>query len=71
MLQTDTLQVTLEILKLIARVDEFKGAWRAWVSSRRIDCRRLGAWRLSRTLVPQPTSRAAIGGGRGVWYDLR
>lgn len=29
MLQTDTLQITPEILNLIARIDEFKGAWRA------------------------------------------
>ena len=29
MLQADTLQITLEILSLITRIDEFKGAWRA------------------------------------------
>ena len=29
MLNTDTLQITPEILNLIARIDEFKGAWRA------------------------------------------
>ncbi len=29
MLHTDTLQITREILNLIARIDEFKGAWRA------------------------------------------
>lgn len=29
MLQTDTLQITPEVLGLIARIDEFKGAWRA------------------------------------------
>jgi Fic family protein len=29
MLRTDTLQITPEILNLIARIDEFKGAWRA------------------------------------------
>lgn len=29
MLCSDTLQITPEILKLIARIDEFKGAWRA------------------------------------------
>ena len=29
MLRTNTIQITLEILSLIARVDEFKGAWRA------------------------------------------
>ncbi|MGF7137211.1 Fic family protein [Paraburkholderia sp. EB58] len=29
MFKTDTLQITLEILGLIARIDEFKGAWRA------------------------------------------
>lgn len=28
MLRTDTLQITSEILSLIARIDEFKGAWR-------------------------------------------
>jgi hypothetical protein len=28
-LETDTLQITPEILSLIARIDEFKGAWRA------------------------------------------
>jgi Fic family protein len=28
-LRTDTIQITPEILKLIARIDEFKGAWRA------------------------------------------
>ena len=29
MLRSDTLQITAEILRLIARIDEFKGAWRA------------------------------------------
>jgi len=29
MIQTDSIQITPEILSLIARVDEFKGAWRA------------------------------------------
>ena len=29
MLQTDTLQITPEILSLIAKIDEFKGGWRA------------------------------------------
>lgn len=29
MLRTDTLQITPEVLKLITRIDEFKGAWRA------------------------------------------
>ncbi|WP_297455614.1 Fic family protein [Ferrovum sp.] len=29
MLRTDTIQITPEILSLIARIDEFKGAWRA------------------------------------------
>lgn len=29
MLRSDALQITPEILKLIARIDEFKGAWRA------------------------------------------
>ncbi len=29
MLRTDTLQITPEVLRLIARIDEFKGAWRA------------------------------------------
>ncbi|MBK7237483.1 MAG: Fic family protein [Sterolibacteriaceae bacterium] len=29
MLRTNTIQITLEILSLIARIDEFKGAWRA------------------------------------------
>lgn len=29
MINTDTLHITPEILKLIARIDEFKGAWRA------------------------------------------
>jgi len=29
MLKTDTIQITTEILRLIARIDEFKGAWRA------------------------------------------
>jgi Fic family protein len=29
MFSTDTLQITPEILRLIARIDEFKGAWRA------------------------------------------
>lgn len=28
MLRTDTLQISQEILGLIARIDEFKGAWR-------------------------------------------
>lgn len=30
MLRSDTLQITPEILRLIARIDEFKGAWRAF-----------------------------------------
>ena len=30
MLQTDTIQITPELLSLIARIDEFKGAWRAF-----------------------------------------
>ena len=29
MLRSDTLQITHEILSMIARIDEFKGAWRA------------------------------------------
>lgn len=29
MLRTDTIQITPEILKLVSRIDEFKGAWRA------------------------------------------
>ena len=29
MIQSNTLQITLEILALIAKIDEFKGAWRA------------------------------------------
>ena len=29
MLRSNTLQITPEILSLIARIDEFKGAWRA------------------------------------------
>ena len=29
MLKTDTFQITSEILNLIARIDEFKGAWRS------------------------------------------
>src|SRR3546814_10887929 len=29
MLRADSLQITPEILRLIARIDEFKGAWRA------------------------------------------
>jgi Fic family protein len=29
-LRTDTIQITPEILRLIARIDEFKGAWRAF-----------------------------------------
>ena len=29
MLRSDTIQITPEILSLIARIDEFKGAWRA------------------------------------------
>ena len=29
MLRTESLQITPEVLRLIARIDEFKGAWRA------------------------------------------
>jgi hypothetical protein len=29
MMQTDTIQITSELLALISVVDEFKGAWRA------------------------------------------
>ena len=32
MIQSNTLQITAEILSLIAGIDEFKGAWRALVS---------------------------------------
>ncbi|RUY70303.1 Fic family protein, partial [Mesorhizobium sp. M7A.F.Ca.CA.001.05.1.1] len=28
-LKTDSLQITAEILALVAEIDEFKGAWRA------------------------------------------
>jgi hypothetical protein len=27
--RSESLQITLEVLSLIARIDEFKGAWRA------------------------------------------
>jgi Fic family protein len=30
MLRSDTIEITSEILSLITRIDEFKGAWRAW-----------------------------------------
>jgi Fic family protein len=30
MFHADTIQISPEILRLIARIDEFKGAWRAW-----------------------------------------
>ena len=29
MLKTDSIQISQEILSLIAKIDEFKGAWRA------------------------------------------
>jgi hypothetical protein len=29
MFRADTLQITPEVLRLISRIDEFKGAWRA------------------------------------------
>ena len=29
MIRADTIQITPEILRLIAKIDEFKGAWRA------------------------------------------
>ena len=29
MIKTDTLQITQEILNLVAEIDEFKGAWQA------------------------------------------
>ena len=29
MLKTDSIQITPEILSVIAKIDEFKGAWRA------------------------------------------
>ena len=35
MLRIDTLQITPEILSLIARIDEFKGAWRVRISDQR------------------------------------
>ena len=31
MIRSETIQITPEILALIARIDEFKGAWRALV----------------------------------------
>ncbi len=31
MIDTDSIQITPEILSLIAEIDEFKGAWRALV----------------------------------------
>jgi len=36
MMQTDTIQITSELLALISEVDEFKGAWR-WRFNHRYD----------------------------------
>lgn len=64
-LRSDTLQITSEILSLIARIDEFKGAWRAlgktgknqpiagYVSGRVIVGRRPMPWQIH-PVVKQP-----------------
>jgi hypothetical protein len=47
MLRSETLQITPEILSLISRIDEFKGAWRALGT-------RLGAPAFQRRLTDLP-----------------
>jgi hypothetical protein len=46
MMRADTIQIKPEILSLIARIDEFKGAWRA-----------LGGKNVYRSLTPLPRGR--------------
>ena len=63
----DTLQITHEILSLIARIDEFKGAWRALgtlAPDRLLALRRVATIESIGHLNQQ-------GRGRGVWYELR
>lgn len=46
MIRSETIQITPEILALIARIDEFKGAWRALVERGHLNQRGggRGAW---------------------------
>lgn len=85
MIQTASIQITPEILGLIAGIDEFKGAWQALgtlAPDRLSALRRVGdAIRLingNRNTLKQHF-RALVeqgrlgqhGAGRGVWYELR
>lgn len=81
MVKTDSLQITPEILSLIARIDEFKGAWRALgtlAPDRLAALRRVAtieSIRSSTRIEGSKLSDRGIlnqhGRGRGVWYDLR
>jgi len=50
MLRCDTLQITPEILNLIARIDEFKGAWRA-LGTRDVRVVGIGESRVKQTAI--------------------
>ena len=72
MLRTNTLQITTEILALIAKIDEFEGAWRATMGE---IIQVTGANRKTikhhlRHLV-ENGHISQHGSGRGVWYALR
>lgn len=77
MLRSDTLQITPDILSLIAGIDEFKGAWRALGT---LAPERLSALRRVATIESIGSSTRiegsklslnSHGSGRGVWYELR
>jgi hypothetical protein len=59
MLNTDTIQVTQELLALLSEIDEFKGAWRSLgtIAPERLNA--FAALRPSRASDHPPASRAA------------
>jgi hypothetical protein len=67
MLRSDTLQITPEILSLIARIDEFKGAWRALGL---LAPDRLSALRRVATIESIGSSTLSISGHRGRHFRL-
>ena len=81
-LETHTLQITPEVLALVAGIEEFKGAWRALGT---LAPDRLSALRRVATIESIASStlkqhfRDLVernhlvhhGGGRGAWYGLK
>jgi hypothetical protein len=74
MMKTDTLNITPELLGLIAEIDEFKGAWKAL---RTLAPERLSALRRVAAVESIGSSTRKLvgnrqltmqGKGRGVWY---